>query len=201
MSNKKKDTRWETVEETPIVIAEADTAAEAAAEVAEDVTEAAADAVETAAETVSEAAAEAAEDLTEAAAEAVEGVPASETPEETAEADNTNTDDEIAELTEDSETTEEMSEEDKHIFALVNKLVKKLKEKYSKNKHTAEDDNIITIESDEVILDDDIIAELREQERKEKLRKQIAIGVIGAAAAAITVTLIVRSCKKKKGKK
>ena len=103
----------------------------------------------------------------------------------------------------------EQTEEDKNLFALVTKIVKKVKDKITDVKsacckcnsdeetaETAKDDEI-ALDSDDIILDDDIIAELREQERREELKKKVIIGAAGAAVALITVACIVKSCKKK----
>ncbi len=186
MSKQKTENKETLVEEVTVAAAE-ETPAEAAPETAP-VTE------ETtpAAETTDEAPAEN-EETTEAAADTEEKTETEESAEE------------------DTADDEELSEEDKNLFALVMKLVKKLKAKYAKGEKTDSDhvsvetdedsdesNTIVSIESDEVILDDDIIAELKEQERKDKLKKQIALGAVGFAAAAVTLTLIVKAAKKKK---
>ena len=54
------------------------------------------------------------------------------------------------------------------------------------------------MESDDIILDDDIIAELREQERKEQFKKKVLIACAGIASAIFIISLIVKACKKDK---
>lgn len=88
-------------------------------------------------------------------------------------------------------------------FRFVANVVKKIKEKTSKLANDCSEDDKISETviddalKDEIILDDDIIAELQEYERKEKLKKKIAIYAAGAAAG-VMLTLFIKSRKNKK---
>ena len=81
----------------------------------------------------------------------------------------------------------------------VSTIVQKIKEKTTKpeadlpHEYADADGDL-----DEIILDDDIIAELQEYERREKMKKKIALCAAGALVLGIIIGVCIKSKKNKK---
>ena len=86
-------------------------------------------------------------------------------------------------------------------FRFVSTIVNKIKEKTTKPEAClpAECDTDADGDLDEIILDDDIIAELQEYERREKMKKKIALCAAGALAAGILIGIAIKSKKNRNG--
>ena len=139
-------------------------------------------AAETTAETTAEAVQEAVEETAEPAAEAAAETEAMSAAEDSAE----------------EEAVEEVVEPSARRFRIVSNIVKRIKEKTGKPEVqiTVETDPEIEGDLDEIILDDDIIAELQEYERREKMKKKAAICAAGALAVGILIGVAIKSRKK-----